>query len=229
MTTEEKLPPYNDLFKPVPDTSKTSNSKASCPNKTKATRKSRLDWSYWERDILFQKHKELGNKWTKISKYLPNKTENIIKNYFYSSLRKISRKIKKSILPKMSGDKSSLTYDQCSHLLDYLKEMIISDTFPRKSKKKDTYLMEILSSKELSPDKIDAYKKHLLLHFPIPDRSYRSSAIVSFLEKAPNLKPLHTSIQNKFNEVLCFLNNETVTKEPNIKLPEFDLDNILQK
>jgi len=48
-------------------------------------------WSEKEEIILFSKHMEFGNKWTKINKFLPNRTLNSIKNHFYSKFRKFLR------------------------------------------------------------------------------------------------------------------------------------------
>lgn len=36
---------------------------------------------------------ELGNKWAHIARELPGRTDNNIKNYFYSTLRKALRKV----------------------------------------------------------------------------------------------------------------------------------------
>ena len=37
----------------------------------------------------------MGNKWAKISTYLPGRTDNYIKNHFYSTLRKAVRRVNK--------------------------------------------------------------------------------------------------------------------------------------
>ncbi|CAG9330768.1 unnamed protein product [Blepharisma stoltei] len=54
------------------------------------------DWSLEEELILFENHEGLGNKWAEISKFLPGRTDNSIKNHFYSTLRKQYRRLKGS-------------------------------------------------------------------------------------------------------------------------------------
>ncbi|CAG9320787.1 unnamed protein product [Blepharisma stoltei] len=52
------------------------------------------NWSLDEELLLFENHEKLGNKWAEISKFLPGRTDNSIKNHFYSTIRKRFRKIK---------------------------------------------------------------------------------------------------------------------------------------
>jgi hypothetical protein len=45
-------------------------------------------WALDEEVMLFSTHEKLGNKWAEISNFLPGRTDNSIKNHFYSTLRK---------------------------------------------------------------------------------------------------------------------------------------------
>jgi hypothetical protein len=50
-------------------------------------------WSVSEECKLFSTHQKIGNKWAEISKEIPGRTDNSIKNHFYSTVRKFYRKI----------------------------------------------------------------------------------------------------------------------------------------
>jgi hypothetical protein len=48
-----------------------------------------------EEQLIFEGQKECGNRWADISKRLPGRTDNFVKNYYYSTLRRQLRKIAK--------------------------------------------------------------------------------------------------------------------------------------
>jgi hypothetical protein len=50
-------------------------------------------WSASEEFTLFTTHQHIGNKWAEISNALPGRTDNSIKNHFYSTIRKFYRKL----------------------------------------------------------------------------------------------------------------------------------------
>lgn len=53
-------------------------------------------WSIEEQRTLFSTHQQLGNTWASLTPLLPGRSENAIKNQFYSSLRRQYRKWKGS-------------------------------------------------------------------------------------------------------------------------------------
>lgn len=49
-------------------------------------------WDLEEERLMFEAHSQLGNKWADIAKMLPGRSDNSIKNHFYSTVRKYCRK-----------------------------------------------------------------------------------------------------------------------------------------
>ena len=53
-------------------------------------------WSVPEQQLLFNAHAQLGNTWAHITSLIPGRSENAVKNMFYSSLRRQYKKWKGS-------------------------------------------------------------------------------------------------------------------------------------
>ena len=73
-------------------------------------------WTNKEEKILIEKQKEFGNRWSEISKFLPGRTDNAVKNYFYSKLRRVIRCLVKGLIKNGTYKKENINekvYDLC--------------------------------------------------------------------------------------------------------------------
>ncbi len=76
-------------------------------------------WSPEEDYIIFESFSKFGSKWSQMAKELPGRTENSIKNRFYSTLRRISTESKKFKSP-LDKTKSHLSLTSCPSLTELL-------------------------------------------------------------------------------------------------------------
>ncbi|CAD8115692.1 unnamed protein product [Paramecium sonneborni] len=76
-------------------------------------------WTQNEVDKLFELQSKYGNRWRIIAKELPYRTDGLIKNYFYSLVRKVLRRLSKTVNGTKNGSQMTKT----------LKPSVISQIF----------------------------------------------------------------------------------------------------
>ncbi len=85
-------------------------------------RMNKSPWQPEEELVFIAKHKSFGNKWTEIAKSLEGRNDNAVKNHFYSSIRKVIRKIRKQ---KVTNDlkTNDVERELTIYLSQYMYEM----------------------------------------------------------------------------------------------------------
>ncbi len=76
-----------------------------------------------EEEVIFQAQREYGNKWADIAKLLKGRTDNVVKNHFYSTLRRQLRKI----LRKVVGDQAA---EPTEVSVDYVRRLVKEHSIP---------------------------------------------------------------------------------------------------
>ena len=103
-----------------------------CPNINKGI------WDEKEENILFFNQLKMGNKWSELAKLLPGRSENDIKNHFYSKLRKYIRKTCKDISKSKLLEKKGINSTYYSSNIVY--SLIQNENIPLVNLSKNTII-----------------------------------------------------------------------------------------
>lgn len=209
-------------------------------------------WSEMEESILFSKQFELGNRWSEISKFLPGRTDNSIKNYFYSRLRRQVRLIVKIFQKSKMLEKRGipdnvyephfvyklvkdlkLSYQEVtkSRILEIIENHLKGSYVPlRKSRKKWKQISQFSGSaqsiiKRSNPQpliKVENRSKPAKLNRRGRKRLSKSTKFLYIISKQVFINPLGSTNQNCLR--VLYINDTDLKSE--MKPPSFSEENM---
>ena len=138
------------------------------------------NWTVEEDEKIFRLYQKYGTSWSKIEKYLPGRTENSIKNRFYSALRRLepkepnAKKLKKAECDSLENGKS----------VD--EKLTATDSAITSSMNSQALQTPSLSSQR-GPNDCMVYPQHQVSTNNIPETVFHTQ-LTHYLEKMPQLR-----------------------------------------
>ena len=130
-----------------------------CPLREKKERIISDDWKQEELDGILKGHKAYGHKWTRIANLIQNgRTERVVKNWFYSFVRRVVRKIKRNTVGLCEGEEKH-TISHIEYITKYIKDILYCKNESRDKKKmmkprkkKDPYVKKLIEKNDVTQE-----------------------------------------------------------------------------
>jgi len=106
-----------------------------------------------EEKLIFQGHQKHGNRWADIAKMLNGRTDNVVKNFFYSTLRRQLRKISKKIKGRRRKEPAEIT-------MSYVKQIMKENKIPYSDLDNENVKEALMNLDDSEDEKMSAVKDH---------------------------------------------------------------------
>lgn len=121
-------------------------------------------WSFEEDDIIVRKQMELGNKWSEISKLLPGRTENQVKNRFYSLKKKLEKDCEDDVLNNETMFNVKLPEFSIAHaqVFQRLPSFLTPNNQHSEIPKPDLFYPDYQDPRKFEPDFLQSQKPEII-------------------------------------------------------------------
>ncbi|KAJ1393245.1 SANT/Myb domain [Sesbania bispinosa] len=190
---------------------------------SRCSKSCRLRWTNYLRPGIkrgnFTTHEEgmiihlqalLGNKWAAIASYLPQRTDNDIKNYWNTHLKKKLKKFQLALDSNLASDHSTTTNgDSVSKIFYDKRNLVISSNHASSLRLNDIDQSQSSSTYASSTENISRLLKGWMGSSPKPDTEHENNKVV--------VKSASVPLQEEFDSILSFenLNNNAAWDKSN--------------